>query len=50
LLTHPTTDRLRELGLVGMLVHSAHRIDLKGESLRKLRAAKAVRLDETAGG
>lgn len=32
------------------LVHSAHRIELKGESLRKLRAAKAVRLDETASG
>src|ERR1700757_5059026 len=31
------------------LVHTAHRIELKGESLRKLRAAKAVRLDETAG-
>jgi DNA replication protein DnaC len=31
------------------LVHTAHRIELKGESLRKLHAAKAVRLDETAG-
>src|SRR4051812_4910079 len=31
------------------LVHSAHRIELKGESLRKLRAIKPVRLDETAG-
>jgi DNA replication protein DnaC len=31
------------------LVHTAHRIELKGESLRKLRAAKATRLDETAG-
>jgi DNA replication protein DnaC len=31
------------------LVHSAHRIELKGESLRKLRPAKAVRLDETTG-
>ena len=31
------------------LVHTAHRIDLRGESLRKLRAAKAARLDETAG-
>jgi DNA replication protein DnaC len=31
------------------LVHSAHRIELKGESLRKSRPAKAVRLDETAG-
>jgi DNA replication protein DnaC len=30
------------------LVHSAHRIELKGESLRKLRAVKPVRLDETA--
>ncbi len=29
------------------LVHGAHRLDLKGESMRKLRAAKA-RLDETA--
>jgi DNA replication protein DnaC len=36
--------------MLDRLVHSAHRIDLKGESLRKLRAAKAVRLDETAGG
>ena len=31
------------------LVHTAHRIELRGESLRKLRAAKAPRLDETAG-
>jgi DNA replication protein DnaC len=31
------------------LVHSAHRIELKGESLRKLRTARAVRLDETTG-
>src|SRR4051794_40431284 len=31
------------------LVHRAHRIELKGESLRKLRAVKPVRLDETAG-
>jgi hypothetical protein len=31
------------------LVHSAHRIELKGESLRKSRPAKAVRLDETTG-
>ena len=29
------------------LVHSAHRLDLKGESLRELRAAKAAKLDET---
>ena len=29
------------------LVHGAHRLDLKGESMRKLRAAKA-RLDEAA--
>ena len=29
------------------LLHGAHRIDLKGESIRKLRAAKA-RLDEEA--
>jgi DNA replication protein DnaC len=28
------------------LVHSAHRLELKGESLRKLRAAKNVKLDE----
>ena len=35
--------------LLDRLVHSAHRIELKGESLRSLRAAKAVRLDETAG-
>jgi DNA replication protein DnaC len=28
------------------LVHTAHRIELKGESLRKLRAAKTARLDE----
>jgi hypothetical protein len=27
-------------------VHSAHRLDLKGESLRKLRAANASKLDE----
>ena len=27
-------------------VHSAHRLELKGESLRKLRAAKNVKLDE----
>ena len=31
------------------LVHSAHRIELKGKSLRKLRAVKPVRLDGTAG-
>ncbi len=30
------------------LVHSAHRLDLKGESMRKLRAAKTAKLDETA--
>ena len=29
------------------LVHGAHRIELKGESMRKLRAAK-TRLDEAA--
>jgi DNA replication protein DnaC len=29
------------------LVHGAHRLELKGESLRKLRAAKNARLDET---
>jgi DNA replication protein DnaC len=29
------------------LVHSAHRLELRGESLRKLRAAKANKLDET---
>jgi DNA replication protein DnaC len=28
------------------LVHSAHRLELKGESLRKLRAAKNLKLDE----
>ena len=28
------------------LVHTAHRIELKGESLRKLRATKTARLDE----
>ena len=31
------------------LVHAAHRIELRGESLRKLRAAKTTKLDETAG-
>jgi DNA replication protein DnaC len=35
--------------LLDRLVHSAHRIELKGESLRKLRTARAVKLDETAG-
>jgi DNA replication protein DnaC len=30
------------------LVHSAHRLELKGESLRKLRAAKNVKLDEAS--
>jgi DNA replication protein DnaC len=30
------------------LVHAAHRIELKGESLRKQRAGKAAKLDETA--
>lgn len=30
------------------LVHSAHRLELRGESLRKLRAAKNTKLDETA--
>ena len=30
------------------LVHSAHRLALKGESLRKLRAAKNAKLDESA--
>jgi DNA replication protein DnaC len=29
------------------LVHGAHRLDLKGESMRKLKAAKA-RLDDEA--
>jgi DNA replication protein DnaC len=29
------------------LVHSAHRLELKGESMRKLRAAK-VKLDDAA--
>jgi DNA replication protein DnaC len=28
------------------LVHTTHRIELKGESLRKLRVGKAARLDE----
>jgi DNA replication protein DnaC len=28
------------------LVHSAHRLELKGESLRKLRAEKNAKLDE----
>ena len=28
------------------LVHSAHRLELKGESLRKLRATKNIKLDE----
>jgi DNA replication protein DnaC len=28
------------------LVHSAHRLELKGESLRTLRAAKNSKLDE----
>ena len=28
------------------LVHTAHRIELKGESLRKLRAAKPSKFDE----
>jgi DNA replication protein DnaC len=28
------------------LVHSAHRLELKGESLRKLRATKTAKLDE----
>ena len=28
------------------LVHSAHRLELKGESLRKLRAVKNAKLDE----
>lgn len=31
------------------LVHYVHRIELKRESLRRMRAARAVRLDETAG-
>ena len=30
------------------LVHTAHRIELKGESLRKQRTGKIARLDETA--
>jgi hypothetical protein len=29
------------------LFHSAHRLELKGESLRKLRAAKNAKPDET---
>jgi len=31
------------------LVHSAHRLELKGESLRKLQAVKNAKLDEAAG-
>ena len=31
------------------LVHSAHRLELNGESLRKLRAAKNIKLDEVTG-
>jgi hypothetical protein len=30
------------------LVHSAHRLELKGDSLRKLRAAKNTGFDETS--
>ena len=33
--------------MLDRLVHSAHRLELKGVSLRKLRAAKNVKLDET---
>jgi DNA replication protein DnaC len=32
--------------ILDRLVHSAHRLELKGESLRKLRAAKNSKLDE----
>jgi hypothetical protein len=31
------------------LVHSAHRLELKGESLRKLQAVRNAKLDEAAG-
>jgi DNA replication protein DnaC len=34
--------------ILDRLVHSAHRLELKGESLRKLRAAKNSKLDEAA--
>jgi DNA replication protein DnaC len=32
--------------ILDRIVHSAHRLELKGESLRKLRAVKNGRLDE----
>jgi DNA replication protein DnaC len=32
--------------ILDRLVHSAHRLELKGESLRKRRAAKNSKLDE----
>jgi hypothetical protein len=31
-----------------LLVHSAHRLELKRESLRKLRTARNVKLDESS--
>jgi hypothetical protein len=40
---HPTIAD----AVLDRLVHTAHRIELKGESLRKQRAGKAARLDET---
>jgi DNA replication protein DnaC len=43
-LEHTIADAVLE-----RLVHTAHRIELRGELLRKLRAVKAARLDETAG-
>jgi DNA replication protein DnaC len=44
----PTAGRTlaRADAVLDRLVHTAHRIELKGESLRKLRAAKTTRLDE----
>jgi IstB-like ATP binding protein len=53
MLTHPTHDRLVKLGLTCManptiadaildrLVHNAHRLTLKGESMRKTAAKTA---------
>jgi len=32
--------------ILDRIVHSAHRLELKGESLRKLRAVKNAKLDE----
>ena len=41
----PVTDPITD-AVLDRLVHSAHRPELKGESLRKLCAAKDVKLDE----